>query len=187
MSNHISTRVTQFAYFDAVLHRPTWKGSKILDFGGNIGGFLVGANDSVDRENYWCVDVDKTAVELGRRNHINAHFIHFDRYNAEFNPDGNRNLPIPNFGVEFDIIVAFSVFTHTHPCEMIELVAQLRSMLAPHGVLAFTFTDPSFDRSPSDPALPSGTGVREMLVRKTPENRALMGWTPLSRPKSIIS
>jgi len=46
---------------------------------------------------------------------------------------------------------------------MLELVAQLRSMLAPGGVLAFTFTDPSYDRALTDSRLPPGTGVQAML------------------------
>ena len=167
--NLISTRTTQFKYFDELLDLPAWKGSKILDFGGNIGTFLVGAGDSVDHDDYWCIDINKTVVEQGHRNYPKAHFIHFDRYNPQYNPEGIRNLAIPECGVKFDIIIAFSVFTHAHPVETLELVAQLRSMLAPHGVLAFTFTDPSYDRSLSDPGLPSGTGVREMLERNKAE------------------
>ncbi|MBC8031786.1 MAG: hypothetical protein H7Z16_17010 [Pyrinomonadaceae bacterium] len=48
MWNLISTRVTQFFYFDQVVGRPVWKGSKVLDFGGNVGTFLVSAGDNVD-------------------------------------------------------------------------------------------------------------------------------------------
>ena len=165
MWNLISGRTTQFRYFDEILGRPAWKASKILDFGGNIGGFLVGAGDSVNHDDYWCIDTNKTVVEQGRRNHPRAHFVHFDRYNPQYNPEGIRDLPIPYCGVKFDIIIAFSVFTHAHPVEMLELVSQLRSLLTSQGVLAFTFTDPSYDRALSDPSLPPGTGVREMLER----------------------
>jgi hypothetical protein len=56
---------------------------------------------------------------------------------------------------------------------MIELVAQLRNMLEPTGILAFTFTDPSYDRSLSDPQLPSGTDVRKILEWRRAENPAL--------------
>ena len=163
MWNPICGRITQFMYFDEILERPAWKGSKILDFGGNIGGFLVGAGDSVDHDDYWCIDINKVVVEQGRRNHPRAHFVHFDRYNTQYNPEGIRNLPLPDSGVKFDIIIAFSVFTHIHAVEMLELVSHLRSMLTPQGVLAFTFTDPSYDRSLSDPSLRPGTGVQEML------------------------
>ncbi|HEY6333688.1 MAG TPA: class I SAM-dependent methyltransferase, partial [Blastocatellia bacterium] len=87
--------------------------------------------------------------------------------------DGIRYLAIPDFGLKFDIILAFSVFTHTHLDEMIELVAQLREKLAPEGILAFTFTDPSFDRSEVNASLPSGTDVRKVLAWHQIENPSL--------------
>ena len=62
MHTLISGRTTQFIYFDELLERPRWKGSSILDFGGNIGGFLAGAGDSVDHDHYWCVDINKIVV-----------------------------------------------------------------------------------------------------------------------------
>jgi hypothetical protein len=52
---------------------------------------------------------------------------------------------VPDLGQRFDIILAYSVFTHTSRGELRELVRQLRSLLADDGVLAFTFVDPDFD------------------------------------------
>lgn len=173
MWNLISTRVTQFSYFDEVLERPVWKGSKILDFGGNVGTFLTSAGSFVDHDDYWCLDLNRAVVELGRREFPQAHFVHYNRYSSQYNPDGVRNLPVTDFGLKFDIILAFSVFTHTHQDEMLELVGQLQSMLAPRGVFAFTFTDPRYDRSLSDPGLPSGTDVRKMLEWHQAENPSL--------------
>lgn len=164
MKTVFSTRETQFSYFDCVLERPVWKGSRVLDFGGNVGGFLAGARNRVDHQDYWCLDLNEGAIEQGRGSYPCAHFCYYNRYSSQYNPGGSRNLPVPDLGVKFDIIVAFSVFTHTHRNEMLELVEQLRSMLAPRGVLAFTFTDPSYDRSISDPTLPSGTDVRKILT-----------------------
>jgi len=163
MATHISMRETQFRYFDKLLDGPVWKGSKILDFGGNVGGFLVSSGDHVDHNDYWCLDVVQGAIQQGRSDFPQAHFVFYNRYSSYFNPNGIRNLPVPDLGLKFDIIMAFSVFTHTHRNEMLELVAQLRSMLAPQGVLAFTFSDPSYDRSLSDPTLPSGCGVIGMF------------------------
>ncbi len=173
MWNLISTRATQFAYFDHVLEGPDWKGSKIMDFGGNVGTFLIGAGDAVDHDNYWCIDLNKTVIDQGRREHARAHFIHYNRYSPQYNPQGIRYLPIPICGSKFDIIIAFSVFTHVHKCEMLELVGQLRSLLARQGVLAFTFTDPGYDKSLSEPKLPSGTDVRKNLEREKARNLSL--------------
>jgi SAM-dependent methyltransferase len=173
MLNLISTRVTQFAYFDQLLEGPVWKGSKVLDFGGNIGTFLVGAGDQVDHDDYWCIDLNREVIEQGYRQYPQAHFVHYDRYSSQYNPSGVRYLPIPDCGIKFDIILAFSVFTHVHQNEMLELVEQLRGMLAPSGVLAFTFCDPRYDRSLSDPELPSGSDVRKNLERRRFKNSSL--------------
>jgi SAM-dependent methyltransferase len=162
--NPITTRVTQFDYFDRLLDRPAWKGRRVLDFGGNVGGFLVGAGDNVDHEDYVCLDINRTVIEQGRLAHPRARFVHFDRYSSQYNPAGVRNLPVPDCGSVFDVILAFSVFTHIDWSEMAELVGQLRAMLAPRGVLAFTFCDPSYDRSLSNPTLPSSTDVWKNLV-----------------------
>ncbi len=165
MQNHISTRVTQFAYFDEALDRPVWNGRKILDFGGNIGNFLMGTNGSVDHDDYWCMEVNRAVIEEGRRRFPRAHFVHFDRYSSEFNPDGVRWQALPDCGVKFDFILAFSVFTHTDRSEMLELVNALQGSLAPGGALAFTFCDARYDRSLSDPSLPHGSDVRKNLER----------------------
>jgi SAM-dependent methyltransferase len=173
MWNLVSTRVTQFSYFDQVLERPVWRGRKVQDFGGNVGTFLVGAGDNVDHEDYWCIDLNRAVVEQGRRTYPRAHFVHYDRYSSQYNPDGIRNLPIPDCGLEFDIILAFSVFTHVDLSEMLELVGQLRNMLTPDGVLAFTFCDARYDRSLSDPSLPPGSDVRKNLEWYRAENPEL--------------
>lgn len=161
--NLVSTRLTQFPYFDELLGRPQWEGRRILDFGGNVGTFLESAGDRVSHEDYWCVDLNPAVVEQGRRTYPRAHFVHFNRYSPQYNPGGIRNLPPPDCGVQFDFILAFSVFTHVDAMEMAELVESLRGMLAPAGVLAFTFYEPHYDRSLSDPALPRGTTVLRNL------------------------
>src|SRR5215218_8526911 len=131
----VSTRQTQFGYFDEVLGHPVWKGRKILDFGGNVGTFLASAGDSVNHEDYWCIDINRAVVEQGRLTYPRAHFVHFNRYSPQYNSHGVRNLPIPDCGVKFDVILAFSVFTHVDKNEMVESVGALRRMLAPKGVL----------------------------------------------------
>ena len=182
MWNLISTRVTQFDYFDRLLDRPRWKGSRVLDFGGNIGTFLVGAGDNVAHEDYVCLDLNRTVIEQGRHNYPRARFVHYDRYSPQYNPTGVRGLPIPDCGSEFDIILGFSVFTHTDWSEMVELVGQLRATLAPRGVLAFTFCDPSYERSSTDPGFPPGTDLQKFLEWQRAETPA--STTPRSTPWS---
>src|SRR4030095_12513367 len=129
MATHLSMRQTQFSYYDRLLEGPAWKGRKILDFGGNVGGFLVGAGNQVEHNDYWCLDVTEAAIKQDHRAFPQAHFVFYNRYSSYFNPKGVSNLPVPNLGLRFDIILAFSVFTHTHRDEMVELVEQLRRLL----------------------------------------------------------
>jgi hypothetical protein len=133
------------------------------DDGGDTNGHVDGALDNGRVAD----DVVRRWSARGvRRNFPLAHFVHYDRYNSQFNPRGIRNHKIPDCGVNFDIILAFSVFTHIDRFEMVELVESLRTMLTPNGVLAFTFCDPRYDRSLSDPTLPSGSDVRKNLERE---------------------
>jgi SAM-dependent methyltransferase len=173
MGTIVSTRETQFRYFDQVLEHPVWQGRKILDFGGNVGGFLASAGDQINFEDYWCLDLNQEVIEQGRLKYPSAHFFHYNRYSSQYNPTGLRELPVPDLGLRFDLVLAFSVFTHTHQTEMLELVQQLHGQLAPEGIIAFTFTDPRYDRSLSDPKLPSGTDVRKILEWRQAENPSL--------------
>lgn len=108
------------------------------------------------------MDIVRAALEDGRRRYSDAHFVHYNRYHSEYNPEGNRYEPVPDRGLKFDYILPFSVFTHVHRNELIELVGQLRSMLAPDGMLAFTFTDPSYDTGLS--LFPSGRYMLKLLM-----------------------
>jgi hypothetical protein len=135
-------KATQFAYFDKQLGHPNWRGKRVLDFGGNKGNLLLDPACTIRHQDYYCLDVIGEAIEEGHQTFPDANFIHYDRYNCSFNPDGVRELPVPDLGVEFDFILAYSVFTHTTFEEMKELVAQLRQ----HGrTVAFTFIDPQWN------------------------------------------
>ncbi|HUS09289.1 MAG TPA: class I SAM-dependent methyltransferase [Pyrinomonadaceae bacterium] len=134
----------RFTYFNEQLGFPVWRGKKVLDFGGNEGNLLMDNNCTIDPENYYCIDVLEEALAEGRKRFPQAHWIHYNRYNCSFNPEGIRGLPIPDAGINFQMILAYSVFTHTTRDEMHSLVNELQAYLAPGGTLAFTFIDPHF-------------------------------------------
>ena len=138
----------QFAYFNQQLDYPNWSGKAVLDFGGNVGNLLLDHDCTIRPDDYYCLDVIREALEEGRKRFPQAHWIYYNRYNCSFNPDGVTGLPIPDIGIEFDMILAYSVFTHTTREEMNDLVEQLRARLAPGGALAFTFIDPHFTAWP---------------------------------------
>jgi SAM-dependent methyltransferase len=137
-------KATQFAYFNEQLDHPEWRDKLVLDFGGNKGNLLLDANCTISHANYYCLDVIRDAVETGRETFPDAHWFYYDRYNRSFNPEGVIDLPVPDLGVRFDFILAYSVFTHTTFEEMKDHVAQLQTLLAPGGTLAFTFIDPHY-------------------------------------------
>ncbi|HKY27834.1 MAG TPA: class I SAM-dependent methyltransferase [Pyrinomonadaceae bacterium] len=134
----------RFSYFNQQLNYPDWRNSVVLDFGGNEGNLLLDHNCTIRPENYYCLDVLKEALDEGRQRFPSAHWIHYNRYNCSFNPEGVNALPVPDLGIEFDMILAYSVFTHTTREDMHGLVKQLKARLAPGGILAFTFIDPHY-------------------------------------------
>lgn len=149
MTTWISGRMGQFPYFDHQLGKPDWSGKRVLDFGGNVGNILLDRESTIDPQDYWCIEVSRDAVTEGRRRHPDAHFIFYDRYNYEYNPTGTVGLPIPDPGVRFDVIIAWSVVTHNSKAETLDLIDQLMGLLTEDGRLAFTFLDPNWSPPPS--------------------------------------
>ena len=134
----------RFEYFNRQLDYPRWTDKVVLDFGGNEGNLLPDSRGAIRPENYYCIDVISEALSEGRKRFPGAHWVHYNRYNCSFNPEGIKDLPIPDMGTEFHFILAYSVFTHTTREEMHGLVDQLKTLLAPGGTLCFTFIDPHY-------------------------------------------
>jgi hypothetical protein len=148
MLTWISARVGQFAYFDRQLGQPDWAGKRVLDFGGNVGNILLDPHCSIDHDKYWSIDVSPDAIAEGALRYPDAHFVFHDRYNFEYNPEGQHGLPIPDLGVRFDIIVGWSIFTHVSKAETLEYADRLLDFLTDDGMAAFSFLDPGFTPPP---------------------------------------
>src|ERR687887_153906 len=88
-----STRTGQFSYFSLQVGDTMWRGKNVLDFGGNIGNILRDPNSTIDEERYWCLDVDREVLERGKEAYPKSHWVHYNRYCFEFNPNGIPNLP----------------------------------------------------------------------------------------------
>lgn len=160
----------QFAYFNRQLDFPEWRGKSVLDFGGNAGYLLMNPDCLIRHGDYYCLDVIREAIENGHDNFPDAHWIHYNRYNCSFNPEGVARLPIPKVGRTFDVILAYSVFTHTGREELNDLVGQLEAQLAPGGTLVFTFIDPHFE---SRPETYKGNNLRWRLEKVRETNPAV--------------
>lgn len=138
----ISRKTGQFSYFAQQLGDWRWQKKHVLDFGGNVGNILRDPDSTIRHRRYWCVDVVEESIARGREQWPEGHWQFYDRYCFFFNPHGVPRLPLPDLGLQFDYIVAYSVFPNTDRTDMLELVAQLEAMLADGGALAFTYMDP---------------------------------------------
>jgi 2-polyprenyl-3-methyl-5-hydroxy-6-metoxy-1,4-benzoquinol methylase len=148
MPSFVSTRAVQFAYFDHQLGHPDWRGKRVLDFGGNAGNILLDADCQIDPANYWSIDVSRDAIAVGKQRHPRGNFIFYDRYNFEYNPTGERGLPIPDLGVRFDFIIGSSIITHVSKAEALEFIRRSAQFLTADGRAAFSFIDPRWTPPP---------------------------------------
>lgn len=176
-------RTNQIEYFNQQFGGIDWSNKKILDFGGDTGGFLVGAKGIVQPKNYCCADVSPVAVEIGKQQHPEANFVHFNRYSCYDNPTGEVGLAVPFLPQSFDIIISFSVFTHVSKPDMLSLVQQLVGLLKPNGILGFTFGDPAYTAS-KDPNWDQTT-VRPDFFKGNTLELPLRRWRP-SDAKALL-
>jgi hypothetical protein len=148
----LSSKTGQFTYFSQQLGERDWSSKNVLDFGGNVGNMLRDPNCTIAEERYWCIDVVRESIERGKEAFPKSHWIFYDRYAFFFNPQGAKQVKLPEIEALFDYIVAYSVFTNTSRTDMLDLVSQLGNKLADGGALAFTFIDPNYhswpDRDP---------------------------------------
>jgi SAM-dependent methyltransferase len=90
-------------------------------------------------EKYVGVDVNKTMIKWCRANLATdrAKFFHHDVWSSTYAKDNhaNRVLPIKQLGSDFSIIEACSVFTHLSEDQSRFYLDQMRSMLAPRGII----------------------------------------------------
>ena len=107
-----------------------WENLKILDFGGSKGNLLRSSKGKILPTNYTSVDVDIEAIELGKKDYPEANWIHLDLYSPMYNPAGNAKIELPK---KYDIVFAYSVFTHTSFEYFIETIDILKTYLNSNG------------------------------------------------------
>jgi 2-polyprenyl-3-methyl-5-hydroxy-6-metoxy-1,4-benzoquinol methylase len=124
-----------------------WPNAKILDFGSNIGNFVKNAGNNIKAENYLGIDLNENSIKLAKELHPNYNFVHYNKWHSSFNPNGVKNLNAKDvIDLKFDVIIAYSVFTHTSVEETESELAMLKQMLTPNGKILFTiWTDEIFE------------------------------------------
>jgi SAM-dependent methyltransferase len=116
-----------------------WTIDKILDFGCNVGNYVSNAGTNITPKNYLGVDLNRPSIEQARLQHPRFNFIHYDKWHPSYNPNGIQDLKITDFvDDKFDVIIAYSVFTHLSLTQAKQEIDNLLEVLAPGGKLMFT-------------------------------------------------
>jgi ubiquinone/menaquinone biosynthesis C-methylase UbiE len=129
-----------WTFFNEILNGLAWEELKVLDFGGSWGNIIRDKNSTIRPENYWCVDMCKECLDTGKEDFPQSHWIYYNRWNIQYNPGGIPYEPLPVNDVTFDVIAAYSVFTHTSRKEMHDtILKELLPLLKKNGKCIFTF------------------------------------------------
>lgn len=119
-------------YFNEIINL---EGKKVLDFGCNHANFIkYGFNGD-----YTGIDIDFDIIQQNKKLYPDYKFIHYNRHNNQYNIS-NIKTAIP-LKEEYDIICAFSVFTHTCFVEFNETVKELKNNLAHGGKILATYIE----------------------------------------------
>jgi ubiquinone/menaquinone biosynthesis C-methylase UbiE len=97
---------------------------RVLDFGAGVGYSVPFFARHLPTARITCLDVSQKSLEVGRAQHgARAEFMHFD---------GAR---IPYADATFDVALASCVFHHIPESEHVQLLAEIRRVLTPRGLL----------------------------------------------------
>jgi SAM-dependent methyltransferase len=126
-------------------------GSRVVDIGCSWGYLAFALANFLGKEGaYIGIEVQKCAAGWTRERLAwlgdNFRFVHLDIQNTFYNPDGTTprsevRLPVENAWA--DVIVAGSVFTHMLEDGVAGYLRELRRILRPQGILAFSYLDSS--------------------------------------------
>lgn len=146
-------RLTDHGFSDA---------SRLLDWGCGAGRLAVGLKENGGSPSaYHGVDVQKPLIQWAQR-HLGDgrfHFMHVNSSNARYNPNGVIDRHIPGVDCSFDVIYAYSVFSHMTAVDVRTYLGEIRRLLRPGGFSFFT----AFVEDDVEPEIenPPGYGGRE--------------------------
>ena len=137
-------RQPRLRFFDLMLDKPKWQESTVLDIGGNRGNLLIDATMMTENSRkfqpsaYTCMEVDKEAIEAGKSSYPEANWVHHNAFN---NVDGIDELAFPFADNTFDIVCAYSVYSHTTFKQFIHDLLEVLRVCKPNGSIAITLVD----------------------------------------------
>lgn len=109
--------------------------TKVLDFGCNHANFL---NEKFFGK-YIGLDVDSSIIENNKKIHPQHQWIHYDKYNYQYNCKNTTTDSWPNIPTSIETAIAFSVFTHTTFDEFSYTIDKLKLHIVPGGDILATF------------------------------------------------
>lgn len=133
--NKFSLHQETYNLFDHFDRLHSLKNKSILDFGGGFGNLIISSKGNIDPFNYTCIDVDATNLAKGKKMFEQSVWIHSDEYNPMYNPNGDQDLKING---KFDVIIAYSVFTHDSFESLIKNCKKFKSVLNTKGKIFVT-------------------------------------------------
>jgi SAM-dependent methyltransferase len=122
--------------------------AKVLDFGCNQGNYIIHARDIVKPENYVGIDLNFPSIEVAKTKYPDYKFVHYNKWHISFNPTGDKNVKLTDFvDNDFDVVIAFSVLTHTTIDQTRQILDELYQVIKPGGSILFTiWLDDQFQR-----------------------------------------
>jgi SAM-dependent methyltransferase len=113
--------------------------AKVLDFGCNQGNYVRRAYKTVKPSQYVGIDVNFFSIEAAKIKHPAYKFIHYNKWHPSYNPFGDKNVNLTDFvDTDFDVVVAYSVLTHTTINQTKKILDELYQVIKPGGTLLFT-------------------------------------------------
>jgi SAM-dependent methyltransferase len=119
----------------------------VLDFGCNQCNFLTSAYRNTKQprrfgpKNYIGLDSNLNSVNTAKEKYpLTANkILHYDKYHRSYNPTGIPGLLASNYiNTKVDLVVAYSVFTHSSINETREILDDLKTLLKPGGSIVFS-------------------------------------------------
>lgn len=109
---------------------------KILDYGCDTGRLLRQYQTNLNNYMYTGFDVREEVILLNRMEFPNQNWIYQNIHNPAYNPNGSELLLLDS---SYDLIVSFSVFTHTSYEEFDQCISHFYHHLNPNGEMFLTF------------------------------------------------
>lgn len=141
----IYPRSERFNFFNTILRSPEWSlpSFNVLDIGGNHGNFIHDAveKNAMAQSQYFCLDVNKDAINIGKETFPDAHWDYRNAFNHMYNPSGEDNLAFPYSDNMFNVVMAYSVYSHTTFEQLMFDIKEMIRVCRPLGHIAFTVVD----------------------------------------------